>query len=77
MAWHNDSSGQWILVVHVPVEEQLVHYRNNPPSCLAGLRCTATDLPGYVFDGHGEPVNAIFAVGDVRCGLPPHGRPLP
>lgn len=47
---------------HVPIEQQREHYRANPPSCLAALRCTVTDLPGYVFDGHGEPVNAIFAV---------------
>lgn len=42
--------------------ESLSYYRANPPSCLDGLRCTAIETPGFRFDGHGSPINAIFEV---------------
>jgi hypothetical protein len=32
---------------------------------LANFSCTAIDLPGFAFDGHGEPINAIF---ELTCG---------
>lgn len=51
----------------VPVEEQISHYRRRPPSCLTGLRPTTVDLDEFQFDGHGEAVNAIFAIA-CACG---------
>ena len=49
---------------HVPVDQQRLHYAQHPPTCLGVLRCVPTQVPGFRFDGHGEPVNAVFAV---RC----------
>lgn len=51
---------------HVPLDEQVVFYRAHPPSCLAGLTAKPIDLD-FTFDGHGEPVNAIFEV-SCSCG---------
>jgi hypothetical protein len=60
-------TGKVIWEFHVPLEEQLVHYRGRPPSCLGKLRCTPVELPGFAFDGHGEPVNVIFELA-CPCG---------
>lgn len=68
MAWYSDAeTGEQVVIAHVPIEQQRVHYANNPPTCLADLRSTAAELPGHRFDGHGEPVNAVFAVA-CPCG---------
>jgi hypothetical protein len=38
-----------------------------PPASLQGLLCTPIELPGHVFDGHLDPVDAIFEVA-CACG---------
>lgn len=60
-------TGKVVWDFHVPLEQQLVHYRGRPPSCIGKLRATPIELPDFVFDGHGEPVNAIFALA-CPCG---------
>jgi hypothetical protein len=64
---YDPETGQIVWEFHVPLKEQLRHYASHPPSCLSSLRCTPTELPGFTFDGHGEPVNVVFAVACV-CG---------
>jgi hypothetical protein len=53
--------------VHVPVGEQLVKYRSSPPSGLKAFKTVLTQLPAGDFSGHGEPVNAAFALA-CACG---------
>lgn len=67
MAWYLDPETGEQVFAHVPIDQQRVHFANNPPSCLTDLHSTAAELPGYPFDGHGAPVNAIFAVA-CPCG---------
>jgi hypothetical protein len=59
-------TGEIVWTMHVPAAEQLAHYRAHPPRALAGLRVTPIDLD-FTFDGHGEPINAIFEVA-CPCG---------
>jgi hypothetical protein len=61
---YDPETGRIVWEAHVPIEEQHAHYAAHPPSCLGALEGTAIDLSGHPFDGHGEPVNTIFAV---RC----------
>lgn len=51
----------------IPPDEQRRFYGAHPPDSLRGLRCTPVSVPGYRFDGHGEPVNAVFALA-CSCG---------
>jgi hypothetical protein len=62
----NEKTG-WAWVFHVPFDEQEAYFRAHPPSALHTLRCSPIELPGYPFDGHGEPVNAVFAI-TCPCG---------
>lgn len=64
--WDHKSQ-QMVWTAHVPVAEQPAFYDVNPPRALAELICTPTPLPGFEFDGHGEPVNAVFAI-SCPCG---------
>jgi hypothetical protein len=61
------ATGEWVWTFHVPIEEQLAYYASHPPRCVRELVCTPTELPDCPFDGHGEPVNAVFAV-TCPCG---------
>ena len=63
---YDPKTGKIEWTFHVPLDEQVVFYRANPPSCLAGLTAKPIDLD-FTFDGHGEPVNAIFEV-TCACG---------
>ena len=40
--------------------DQLNYHLQHPPRCLANFLVEPATLPGVVFDGHGEPTNAIF-----------------
>jgi len=64
---YDPKTNQMVWEFKVPLEEQLAFYRGHPPDALDGLGCKAISLPDYQFDGHGDPVNAIFEV-LCRCG---------
>lgn len=49
---------------HIPYFEQ------RPPRCLDGFGVSPTKIAGYAWDGHGEPVNAVFVL-NCACG---HGH---
>jgi len=49
------------------VADQLAYYRAHPPSALAAVRAEPTELSGVRFDGHGEPLNPVFAI-TCTCG---------
>jgi hypothetical protein len=74
-------TGEIIWEMHVPLAEQLAHYRANPPRAIRGLRANAIEVD-WRFDGHGEPVNSVFELacpcGGTRftatCGLDEDGR---
>jgi len=52
----------------VPLAEQPAFYNSHPPRVLDGLTCTPIAPPaGFTFDGHGEPVNAVFTLA-CPCG---------
>ncbi len=57
-------TGRIVWTMHVPLAEQLAHYHTRSPSALCGLTVTPTDAD-HDFDGHGEPINAVFTV---ACG---------
>ena len=57
-------TGQVQWEFHVPLDEQPLYYAAHPPTALKGLKVVAVPKVDFTFDGHGEPVNAIFAV---RC----------
>ena len=59
-------TGDVIWTLHVPVADQIAHYRAHPPRSLEGLRATPIDVD-WKFDGHGEPVNAVFELA-CACG---------
>ena len=61
------TSGMVIWDAHVPLDEQPRYYAAHPPHALDGLNCTAIDLPGFRFDGHGEPINMVFELA-CSCG---------
>jgi hypothetical protein len=52
---------------NVPISDQQAWYAANPPETIKALRPKLTQLPGFVFDGHGEPVNAVFEL-SCACG---------
>jgi hypothetical protein len=60
-------TGQVIWELRVPLTDQLSYYHAHPPRCLEGLTCTPARLTDFAFDGHGEPVNALFQVA-CPCG---------
>jgi hypothetical protein len=60
------TTGEMIWTMHVPLDAQRAHYHAHPPRALAGLRATPVEVD-WAFDGHGEPVNAVFALA-CRCG---------
>lgn len=62
----NPKTGQIEWDFHVPFDEQRAYYAAHPPSALAGLTATPIDVE-FPFDGHGEPVNAVFAL-TCPCG---------
>jgi hypothetical protein len=64
---YDPKTNQIVWEFKVPLEEQLAFYKGHPPGALDGLGCRAISLPDHEFDGHGEPVNAIFEV-SCRCG---------
>jgi hypothetical protein len=53
--------------MNVPLAEQLAFYRSHPPAALGPLRATPVDQLDWPFDGHGEPVNAVFELA-CPCG---------
>jgi hypothetical protein len=59
-------TGQIVWSFTVPLDEQRTFYRAHPPRALLGLRATPTEAD-WRFDGHGEPVNAVFAIA-CSCG---------
>ena len=63
---YDPKTGKIEWTMHVPLEQQLAHYRSHPPAVLRELVATPIELD-FTFDGHGEPVNAIFAV-SCPCG---------
>jgi hypothetical protein len=63
---YDRETGQIVWTMHVPLAEQLAHYRAHPPRAIRELVATPVDID-FGFDGHGEPVNAIFALA-CRCG---------
>jgi hypothetical protein len=60
-------TGKVVWEMHVALEEQLAYYRSHPPKALESLRVRALDQVDFTFDGHGEPINAIFEV-TCPCG---------
>ncbi len=42
--------------------DQAMYYWSHPPKCIAGFAIRAAELPGVVFDGHGEELNTVFAL---------------
>jgi hypothetical protein len=76
-------TGEVLWEMHVPLDEQLAHYRAHPPRALAYLRATAIDVD-WKFDGHGEPVNTTFTLAcscgatrfTVSSGFDEDGRPV-
>lgn len=60
------TTGAMIWEMRVPLEAQRAHYHAHPPRALAGLRATPAEVT-WAFDGHGEPVNAVFALA-CACG---------
>jgi hypothetical protein len=60
-------TGEVVWTMHVPLAEQRAFYHAHPPPSLAELRATPAEAKGFTFDGHGEPVNAVFAVA-CPCG---------
>ena len=60
-------TGEIVWDMNVPLAEQLAFYRSHPPKALESLRATAIDQLDWQFDGHGEPVNTIFALA-CSCG---------
>ena len=61
------ATGKTVWEFRVPLAEQLAFYGAHPPRGLSGLRATPIELPDREFDGHGEPVNAIFEL-TCACG---------
>jgi hypothetical protein len=60
-------TGNVIWTMHRPLDEQLAFYAAHPPACIAAFTCTPTHVLDFTFDGHGEPVNAIFELA-CPCG---------
>jgi hypothetical protein len=61
-------TGEVVWETHVPLAEQPAFYNSHPPRVLEGLTCTPFEPPlDFEFDGHGEPVNAVFALA-CPCG---------
>jgi hypothetical protein len=61
-------TGEVVWEFHVPLAEQRAFYDSHPPRALAGLTCAPIEPPaGFKFDGHGEPVNAVFTLA-CPCG---------
>jgi hypothetical protein len=60
-------TGQIVWDTNVPLAEQLAFYRSHPPRALGNLRAAALEQIDWQFDGHGEPVNAIFELA-CPCG---------
>ncbi len=60
-------TGQIVWDMHVPLAEQLAFYRSHPPRALGALCATPIESIEWQFDGHGEPVNAIFELA-CSCG---------
>jgi hypothetical protein len=61
-------TGEVMWEAHVPLAEQPAFYNSHPPRVLEGLTCTPIEPPlDFEFDGHGEPVNAVFALA-CPCG---------
>ncbi|MGZ3455628.1 MAG: hypothetical protein ACXVEF_38845 [Polyangiales bacterium] len=64
---YDETTGRTIWEFRVPLDEQLAFYGAHPPRGLDGFRATPIRLPDWQFDGHGEPVNAIFEL-TCECG---------
>lgn len=60
------NTGEVVWEMHVPLADQLAHYRAHPPRAIAALRASSVDVD-FAFDGHGEPVNAVFELA-CPCG---------
>ncbi|HEY3803691.1 MAG TPA: hypothetical protein VGL61_13850 [Kofleriaceae bacterium] len=60
-------TGAMIWEARVPLDEQPAYYRAHPPRALAAFRPTPIDHLDVRFDGHGEPINSIFALA-CSCG---------
>lgn len=43
------------------------YFFSHPPRCLNGFQTAPADLPGRIFDGHGETLNPIFQI-KCSCG---------
>jgi hypothetical protein len=62
----NPKTGEIEWDFHVPFDEQRTYYAAHPPSALTALKATPIHVD-FTFDGHGEPVNAVFALA-CPCG---------
>lgn len=60
-------TGEIVWEMHVPVADQLAHYRSHPPGAIRALGVTPLETIDWRFDGHGEPVNSIFELA-CPCG---------
>lgn len=77
-------TGKLVWEMHVPLADQLTHYRAHPPRALETLRVTPCEAD-WQFDGHGEPVNVVFEIAcpcggtrfHVSCGVAEDETPCP
>jgi hypothetical protein len=63
---YNPATGQIQWEFRVPIDEQLRYYAAHPPRALAALQTRRVEIE-HMFDGHGEPVNVVFAI-TCPCG---------
>lgn len=49
------------------MDNQSAFFEKHPPRCIAAYEAVPTELPGVVFDGHGEELNPAFAL-LCQCG---------
>jgi len=81
---YDPTTGQMVWTMHVPLADQLAHYRSHPPRAIRELRAMPVDVD-FRFDGHGEPVDVAFELAcpcggtrfDVTCGLDEDDEPAP
>jgi hypothetical protein len=51
--------------------DQEAYLSSHPPRCLAGFGVQNAELPGVIFDGHGEESNIVFLI-SCKCGHDQH-----
>jgi hypothetical protein len=55
---------------------QLAYYRSHPPTCIAGFKAQAVNMPGVTFDGHASPSQLGKNALSVRIEGPEHINPV-